>query len=365
MRTALVHDWLIHMRGGEKVLEALAEMYPDAVIHTFFCRRTRLSPSLKRMKIKTTFLQYLPGIDKYYRWLLPFYPFLVRLLHPGDVDVVISTSHCVAKAVPVPKGAYHLCYCHTPMRYLWGFGEVYFSSLPRVLKPLLELLLGWLRKWDAGSNEGVDLFVANSANVAGRIRTIYGRQAAVIYPPADTGFFRPTLAPENYYLVVSAFVPYKRVDIVIDAFNELDRELRIVGSGPLEAEYRCRARSEKISFMGFLAPEELRDLYSGARALVFPTEEDFGIVPVEAQACGTPVIALGKGGALEGVRSGVFFEMQGKEELLRALREFENRSFDRNLVRKAVQQFHAQNFKTEIRKLVEGRVRQRNRNVPS
>lgn len=348
MKVALVHDWLIHMRGGEKVLDALAEIYPDATIYTLFYDRARLSPALKRMKIKASFLQRWPAIKQYYRWLLPILPLAVKSLKIADADLVISSSHCVAKAVPIPPNAYHLCYCHTPMRYVWGFEDDYFKKIPFLLKPLLDLMLERIRKWDYETNKHVNEFIANSENVRQRISRFYKREARVIYPPLDTSQFYPEGSTRDYYLVVSAFVPYKRVDLAIEAFNQLDRSLIVVGSGPLKEDYQKMRRSQKISFLGPVPGTALRKLYSEARALIFPTEEDFGIVPLEAQACGTPVIAFAKGGALESVQAGVFFDAQTPEALRSAVLKFERQGMDRSKIPQTVQRFDKNHFKEQM-----------------
>lgn len=353
MKVALVHDWLIHMRGGERVLEAMAELYPDAVIYTLFSDKRRLSPSLQRMKIKNSFLHFLPGIRRYYRWLLPVLPAAIRSLKIESADVVISSSHCVAKGIRIPAGARHLCYCYTPMRYLWGFEADYFSHLPGVIKAAIRFALQWLRTWDLKSNEFVERFVAIAQNVRERIQKYYGRDSEVIYPPVGLEHFYPDGAPSDYYLIVSAFVPYKRVDLVIEAFNALDRKLFIVGKGPLEKTYQKLRKSEKISFLGGVDDAALRQLYSGARAVLFPTYEDFGIVPLEAQACGTPVIALGQGGALEGVKTGLFFPEQTVEAIRHAVLEFEARSWNRAAIPSKITGFGRQRFKDELKECVE------------
>lgn len=350
MKVALVHDWLIHMRGGEKVLEALAELYPNATIYTLFCNRRKLSPALQEMDIQTSFLQYIPGIRKFYRWLLPILPFVVKSLKIEDVDLVVSSSHCVAKGIDVPPGARHICYCHTPMRYLWGFEDQYFENYPFFLRYLIRQIFVYLRKWDLASNEGVDYFVANSENVRDRIDRFYHRPAEVIYPPMDGSLFEVREGEHrDYYLVVSAFVPYKKVDLVIEAFNGLDKQLIIVGAGPLEATYKKLRRSEKISFLGSVSGPQLRELYAGAKALIFPTFEDFGIVPVEAQSCGCPVIAYRKGGALESVKSGAFFNEQTPEAIKDAVIEFEGLSFDRIETSKQMSVFDKDVFKDKFK----------------
>ncbi|MBP9865185.1 MAG: glycosyltransferase [Candidatus Omnitrophica bacterium] len=354
MKVALVHDWLIHMRGGERVLEALAELYPEAVIYTLFSDKRRLSPSLQRMKIKNSFLHYLPGIRRYYRWLLPILPWAIRTLRIESADIVISSSHCVAKGIPIPAGARHLCYCHTPMRYLWGFEDEYFSRYPQVVRKLIRAVLHFLRKWDLDSNRSVHQFVSNSENVKNRIRDYYGRDAIVVYPPVGLEQFYPEGPLSDYYLIVSAFVPYKRVDLVIEAFNELNRRLVIVGKGPLEKKYQNLRKSEKISFWGSVDDAGLRRLYSGAQAVLFPTFEDFGIVPLEAQACGSPVIALGQGGALESVKTGVFFKEQTVQALKSAVAEFETLSWDRSSIPMKIKSFGRSRFKEAMQQCVHG-----------
>jgi glycosyltransferase involved in cell wall biosynthesis len=358
MKVALVHDWLIHMRGGEKVLEGLAELYPDAVIYTLFYNRPTLSPSLQRMKIKASFLQSLPGIKKYYRWLLPILPWVIRTLKVDQADLVISSSHCVSKGIKKPAGALHVCYCHTPMRYLWGYEQEYFANFPFFLKPLLAPIKTYLKTFDLKSNEEVDQFIANAENVRKRIKTFYGRESTVIYPPLNTESYSAEVelasgGKNHYYLVVSAFVPYKRVDLVIEAFNRLNAPLKVVGGGPLEKAYQDLKKSSQIEFLGSVSDHELRKLYAGARAVIFPTEEDFGIVPLEAQACGTPVIAFGKGGALESVKHGHFFYEQTPEALCEAVKKFEDLKFDRSEVSHAVNGFSKQRFKEQIRAFIQ------------
>ncbi len=367
MKVALVHDWLIHMRGGEKVLDALAELYPEATIYTLFCDRKNISSRLASLEIKTSFLQYFPGIKSYYRWLLPIFPWAIRSVKIGEADLVISSSHCVAKGIRVPENAFHVCYCHTPMRYLWGFQDVYFNRTLAPVRFLINGALHFLRRWDLGTNSRVDLFVANSYYIKKRIKTVYQRDAVVVYPPLDTEFFiakdrsqlefgvpRETAGGTcDFYLAVSHFVPYKRLDPVIEAFNGLERRLVIIGSGPLASYYQKLRKSERISFWGGVSDEELLKAYSEARALVFPTEEDFGIVPLEAQACGTPVIAFRKGGALETVKSGVFFDAQTPEAIRSAVLRFEGQRFDPQEVAGKVQEFGREHFLAVMKKTID------------
>ncbi|MFA5158901.1 MAG: glycosyltransferase [Candidatus Omnitrophota bacterium] len=353
MKTALVHDWLIHMRGGEKVLDALAELYPEATLYTLFFDRKKISPNLSRLKIKASFLQYFPYIKFYYRWLLPILPWAIRSIKVEDADLVISSSHCVAKGIRVPVNAYHICYCHTPMRYLWGFQDVYFNRYLAPVRLLIDTVFHFLRKWDLKTNERVDLFVANSEYIKKRIKTVYQRDAVVVHPPLETEFFKPMGKTENFFLAVSHFVPYKRLDLVIEAFNSLERRLVVIGSGPLADPYQKLRKNDQISFWGGVSDEELRKAYSGARALIFPTEEDFGIVPLEAQACGAPVIAFRKGGALETVKSGVFFDEQTPEAIREAVLRFEHQTFDPNEVSGKVQGFGRKHFLKNMNKVID------------
>jgi glycosyltransferase involved in cell wall biosynthesis len=357
MRVALVHDWLIHMRGGEKVLESFAELFPEATIYTLFTNRKLLSASLQRMKVKTSFLQYVPGIRKIYRWLLPILPWVIRTIRIEETDLVISSSHCVAKGVRVPQGAVHVCYCHTPMRYLWGFEGDYFKKFPAWVRDLLKPVFERIREWDVSTAEQVHHFFCNSKTVQERIGRIYGRDAQVIHAPVDAGFYKPDSLPAEekgrFYLVVSALVPYKRVDVVIEAFNGWDRKLMIAGDGPSRSEYEPLKKTENIQFLGTVTDETLRRLYEGAKALIFPQEEDFGIVPLEAQACGTPVIAFGRGGALESVNEGVFFHEQSAEAVRQAVLEFESKQFDTDALRRQALRFDKPVFKTKIKQAIE------------
>jgi glycosyltransferase involved in cell wall biosynthesis len=314
MRVALVHDWLTGMRGGEKVLEALCELYPDADLFTLFHRRGSVSPLIEHRHIETSFVQRLPFAERHYRRYLPLFPWAIEGLRLDRYDLVISSSHCAAKAAVPRRGAIHLCYCHSPMRYAWDQFDAYFGpdrvgtlASRWVYGPVLSRLAAW----DARTASRVDRFIANSRHVAGRIRRYYNRTSTVVYPPVDTIFYQPgTQPPEPHFLIVSALVPYKRIDLAIDACAHVGAALRIIGDGP-ERQALERRAGPGVTFLGPHSGEVLRDEYRRARAVLLPGEEDFGIVPVEAQACGTPVVALARGGALETVRqqeTGVLFD---------------------------------------------------------
>ena len=310
-KVAIIHDWLTGMRGGERVLEAVCELYPDATLYTLVGIPGSVSQPIERLRIKRSPVQWLPRPGRLYRHYLPLYPAVVELFDLDGYDLVISSSHCAVKSVIRGGRATHVCYCHSPMRYAWDqFGE-YFGpeQVGRTKSRLLRPVMAALARWDAATAGRVDRFVANSRYVAGRIRRYYNRGSTVVYPPVDTGFYRPVDPPgppqsDSSFLVVSALVPYKRVDIAIEACRRIGKPLRIIGRGPEEARLR-RLAGPDVEFLGWRTDEEIRDHYRRAAAVLLPGTEDFGLVPVEAQACGTPVVALGKGGACETVVDGV------------------------------------------------------------
>jgi len=304
---ALVHDWLTGMRGGEKVLSALAGLYPEAPIYTLLHVPGSVSPELEARPIHTSFVQHLPAARRFYRHYLPLFPAAVARLDLRAFDLVISSSHCVAKGARARPGARHLCYCHTPMRYVWDRFDDYFGPgrMAPPLRLLVRLVANRLRAWDVRTARNVHRFAANSHYVAGRIRRYYGREAEVIPPPVDTDFFTPggTSEPATYDLIVSALVPYKRIDLALEAYRGTGRRLLIAGSGPERARLERRAPSE-VSFLGSVDDERLRDLYRGCRAVLLTGVEDFGIVPVEAMACGRPAVVFAEGGGAETVTAG-------------------------------------------------------------
>ena len=308
MRVALVHDWLTGMRGGERVLERMIELYPDAEIHTLLHLPGSVSDAIEARPIHTTFVQGLPGAATRYRWYLPVFPWAVEQLSLSGYDLVISSSHCAAKSVVTESTTPHLCYCHTPMRYAWDQFDAYFNRERDgiVRYAAIRATIAWLRRWDAATANRVDAFAANSAWVAGRISRYYDRSATVVPPPVDTEFFVPAenVEPDDYYLVVSALSPYKRNEVVVEAFNRMQRRLVVVGIGP--DEERLQALSgPTIEMRGQIDATELRGLYQRCRGVVLAAVEDAGIVPIEAMACGRPPVVLARGGASEPIGDGV------------------------------------------------------------
>ncbi len=370
MKLALVHDWLTGMRGGEKCLEVLCRAFPDAELFTLLHVPGRTSAAIERMRIHTSFLQRVPGAGRHYRYLLPLMPRAVESLRlPSDVDAVVSLSHAVAKGVRPPPGVPHICYCFTPMRYAWHLRDEYFgrgskerAGLERLIRGPLELardaVLDRIRRWDQRASDRVTHFVAISQTVARRIEECYGRSSTVIYPPVDTEFYTPAdVAREDFYLCVSALSPYKRIDLAIDACRRLGRRLVIIGDGP-ERRRLARMAGPHAQLLGWQPDEVIRDHLRRCRALLFPGVEDFGIVPLEAAACGTPVIARQRDGATETVLpasdssrgTGVFFGDSSAESLAAAIHWFEShdKHFDTSLARRQAERFATARFEREL-----------------
>jgi len=361
-RVALVHDWLTGMRGGEKVLLELCRIFPQASIHTLLWNRGSVDPEIERRVRGESFLGRLPGAARGYRNFLPLFPAAVRSLRLPDADLVISSSHAVAKGVRVPAGARHVSYVHTPMRYLWGFGGDYFQAgAGRWWKrAALGAVAPYLRRFDVRTAAGVDGFIANSENVRRRIAQVWRRDAEVIHPPVDTEFFCPgEVAREgDYYLGAGSLEPYKRVDLLIEAFRGLDRPLKIVGSGTLAAAL-AREAPPNVRFLGRVDDEELRRLYRQCRALVFAADEDFGMVPVEAQACGVPVVCLGAGGALETVVdgvTGVHFDLPGATSVREAVLRLDRMRLEPAAIRAHALQFSRQTFRDRMEAFLSARL---------
>ena len=353
MKIAFIHDWLTGMRGGEKVLEAACELYPEAEIHTLIHDAERVSAFINSKKIHASWLDSLPGARRRYRWLLPLMPLAIRSFDLRGFDLILSFSHCVAKGAAIPEVAgrrpLHICYCFTPMRYAYEQFEDYFADSSRSLLKLgARLMRPSLRRWDKRTSKDVAHFVADSENVRRRIERAYGREAAVIYPPVNTDFFTPRQGTDK---PAGALVPYKRVDLAIIACRRLGVRLKIVGIGTEERRLRSLAEGAPVEFLGWRSDEGLRELYRGCQALLFPQNEDFGITAVEAQACGRPVVAFRKGGALETVRdgeTGVFFAEQTAEALAEAIGRAGRFQVDPAALRAHALRFSRNAFKSQL-----------------
>jgi glycosyltransferase involved in cell wall biosynthesis len=355
-RVAIVHDWLTGMRGGEKVVEALCELFPDATLFTLVHVPGSVSPTIERLPIVTSFIQRLPLAAKHYRHYLPLFPTAVERFDLSAFDLVLSSSHAVAKGARTKPGTLHICYCHTPMRYIWDLYDEYFGKgRSRWTTRLgMRAFVGSLRRWDLRTAKNPDYYVTNSQNVRERIIRLYKRDAEVIHAPIDASFFQLSPVNGDYFLIVSAFVPYKRIDLAIEAFNETGQRLIIIGDGPEDARLRSMAKPN-IQFLGWQPNDQLKKYYAECRAVIFPGAEDFGLVPLEAMASGRPVIAYAKGGALETVfdtpskRTGILFPEQTVPSLIAALDRFRPGDFSSKELRKHALQFDKQLFKTKMR----------------
>lgn len=324
MRVAIIHYWLVGMRGGEKVLEEIAGLYPQADIYTHVVDPSRLSPALAGRDIRQTFIGGLPFARRAYKAYLSFMPRALEAIDLSGYDLILSSESGPAKGVIAPPNARHLCYCHTPMRYIWDQYSEYARGLNLVARAYFSQVAHRIRVWDATAAQRVDRYLANSAFIAARVRRSYGRRADVLHPPIDLERFQPGLAGQDY-LFVSELTGYKRADLVVEAFRGLDRRLIVVGDGP-QFEMLKRTAPANVVMKGRLSDERLAAEYAKARALIFPAEEDFGLTPVEAMAAGRPVLALGRGGALETVKdgeTGLFFPEQSVGSIRNAIDRFE------------------------------------------
>jgi glycosyltransferase involved in cell wall biosynthesis len=350
MKTALIHDWLVTSGGAEKVLEEIWNLYPSPI---FTLMNGKILPG---KKVISSVLQKMPGSLRFHRYFLPFFPWAIEKFDLNEYEVLISSSHAVAKGIKKREDQLHICYCHTPMRYAWDLEKQYMENLGTVQKWGAKAVLKYLREWDLSSSNRVDYFIANSNYVAERIERIYGRKATVIYPPVLTEQFYLSEKKEEFYLTVSRLVPYKKIELIVEAFASLpERQLVVVGDGPEMNRLKAMA-TPNVKMMGLQTDEVVSSLLSRARAFIFAAEEDFGIVPVEAQASGTPVIAFGKGGACETViagKTGIFFEEQAVTSLVGAIHNFEMLDFDPQQIKAHAETFNKERFRQEFRIFVE------------
>ncbi len=369
MKLALVHDWLTGMRGGERCLEVFCELFPNADIYTLLWLKGSVSATIEQHPIRTSFIQHLPFSATHYRYYLPLFPRAIESFDFSGYDLVISLSHCVAKGVRVPESTCNLSYMFTPMRYVWDQYESYFAKgeagwLTRVA---MGFARPWLQKLDVMSSRRVHGFVAISEHVAGRIQRYYDTPATVVYPPVNWQSFQASKENDGFFLMVTAFAPYKKVDLAIRVANRLNIQLKIIGKGQ-EEKYLKRLAGSSVEFLGWKSDEQVREYYRKCLALLFPGEEDFGIVPLEAMASGKPVIAFGKGGVLETViplnpmnsieetlhPTGVFFYEQTVNGLIDAIQLFEKErsKFQPEAIRDHVKRFDRESFKDRINQVI-------------
>ncbi|WP_194273763.1 MULTISPECIES: glycosyltransferase [Rhizobium] len=332
MRVAIIHYWLVGMRGGEKVLEALCDIYPSADIYTHVFDPSAISDTIKRHSIRTTFIDGLPYARRMYKRYLPLMPMALEQIDLSDYDLVISSESGPAKGVIPTSPAVHVCYCHSPMRYIWNMYNRYYHDSGLMTRMMMPPLAHYLRTWDVATANRVDDFVANSSTVAHRIKSYYRRDAVVIHPPVDTRAFRPVPSSDvnDYFLMVGELVSYKRPDLAVEAFNRLGLKLVVIGGGELLNHLR-KIAGPTVTILGPQPFDVLKHHYARCQALIFPGEEDFGIVPVEAMASGRPVIAYGRGGATETVvagKTGVFFNSQTVDSLIEAIERFRRSDFN-------------------------------------
>lgn len=379
MKVALVHDYLNQMGGAEKVVMALHELFPDAPIYTSIFDPARVDPAFSQMDIRTSFMQKLPLVTKHHQPFLPLYPFAMENLDLRGYDLVLSSSSAFGKGVITRPETMHICYCHTPMRWCWNYYEyVEREQIGKMARQILPFFMTGLRIWDTTSSMRVDHFIANSPTVAARIQKYYRREAIVIPPPVEASRFSirdastedwheaPAIKPGEYFLVVSRFLPYKRIDLAIKACNMLQLPLVIIGSGRYEKELQ-RVAGPTIHFRGRLSDEEVLQYYANCRAFLLPGEEDFGITPLEAQASGRPVIAYGAGGALASIIDGItgtFFYEQTVESIVEVLASFDERNYDPQTIRNHALEFDKPRFHRRILQFIEAKMSEgKSRNV--
>jgi glycosyltransferase involved in cell wall biosynthesis len=362
LKTAIVHEWFADYAGSERVVESFTNIWPDADVFTLVDLLTEEERKivLKSKRPKTSFIQYLPFAKTKHRWYLPLFPFAIERFDFSKYDLIISSSHAVTKGLRKNRNQLHISYCHSPMRYAWDNTDLYLNkaNISKGLKGYIaRSLINYLREWDLRTASRPDYLIANSKFIAGKIKRIYNRDSDVIYPPVDVNEFEPVPEKQNYYLTASRMVPYKRVDLIVEAFSMMgDKKLKVVGQGP-ELENIKRKSASNIEILGYKSGKELKSLMRKSKAFVFAAEEDFGITVVEAMACGTPVIALNKGGTSETVvdgKTGILFESQSAESIKNAVVKFEKmkNGFDPYQIHRHSEQFSRDIFEKKIKEYV-------------
>lgn len=359
MKIAIVHDYLNQHGGAERVLEAFMELYPDAPIYTIISDLTKMPPVFHTKTIYNSFIQDVPFSKKHYKKMLSLLPLAVEQFDLRQYDIILSTSSAFAKGVITNPNQIHICYCHTPMRYVWDLYSQYMEELKNpIFKFVLPRILHRIRQWDYTSAQRVDHYIANSHNVAARIKKYYGRDSHVIHPPVNLEQFHVSDTVGDYYLIVSRLIPYKRIDLIIEAFNLLQWPLFIIGDGYDRKRLEGIAQSN-ITFMGYQPDHIIAEYYSKCKAFILGGEEDFGITPLEAQASGRPVLAFGKGGALETVvpgKTGLFFKEQQVDSIVAELRVIESLEFNSTVIRQHAETFSKENFKQHISQFIQSKL---------
>lgn len=372
MKIAIVHEWLVNYAGSEKVVESFTNIWPEADVFTLvdFLTDKERKIILKGKQTETSFIQHLPYAKKHHRKYLPLFPKAIESFNLSEYELIISSSHSVAKGVKTNKDQLHICYCHSPMRYAWDEADYYLkeANLTKGIKGKIAMsTLKYLRKWDLKSADNVDYFIANSNHIAKKIKRIYNRDADVIYPPVDVDKFSLQTEKEEFYLTASRLVPYKRIDLIIDAFIQMpDKKLIVIGSGPEKERLKAKA-APNISLIGYQEFDNLKDYMQKAKAFIFAAEEDFGIIVVEAMACGTPVIAGNFGGTTESVidkTTGILFPEQTVESIVEAVRNFETmkKSINYSEVRAHSEKFSREIFERNIKNYVDEKIQLFNSN---
>ncbi len=359
MKIALVHDHLAQQGGAEKVLEVLAEMFPEAPIYVLLYRQENVDKYFKGRKINSSIIQRLPWGVKHYRWYMALMPMAVEFFDLSDFDLVISSTSSFAKGVITQPETLHICYCHTPTRYLWSDTHQYISELRynKYFKKIISLILNYVRIWDRQAADRVDKFIANSRTSQIRIKKYYRRDSSIIYPSIEEEKFYISDKQEDYFLAGSRLVPYKRIDIVIEAFKQTDKKLKIFGDGlDLDRLKSIAGDNPNIEILGRVSDEKRSELFSKCQAFINPQKEDFGITIVEAMASGRPVIALGHGGATETIiagRTGEFFDEEKVESVLEAIKKFDVNKYNPEEIRAQAMKYSKENFKKNLMNLIE------------
>lgn len=355
-KVAIIHDWLVNYGGAERVVEAFLEIYPEADIYTLVYDEKKMGTIFSKEKVKTTFIQKFPKATKIYTKLLPFMPYAFEELDLSGYDLVISSSSCCAKGVITGPNTKHISYVHSPMRYAWDLYHDYKNRSSKLTGFFMSIFMKSLRQWDYTSSQRIDILLANSNYVAKRINKFWNRECKVVYPPVDIDRLSPNgKEAEDFYVVFSRFVPYKRIDLAIEACKKLNKKLVVIGDGE-QRDYLKSLADNNITFTGRISDEEVKNYLQRCKAMIFCAEEDFGIVPLEAQACGRPVIAYGKGGALETVVdevTGVFFDKQEVESIINGIEKFELLNLDADKIYEHAMEFSRERFKKEIEGVVQ------------